>query len=147
VSITFPDTVDTIDDIRSAIGRYIEIFIVTSSIPCDICNLDPVTNTSTNSFCPACSGAYWIPIYSGANVKAHVTWGKSDEISWYTGGMTFDGDCRLQIKYTSDNLDLVDNAEYIIVDSKKVEIRDKTLRGVQQLNRIIIDCIESEKEA
>ena len=142
--ISFPeDTEETIDAIRDAIGRDVNFVTVTLS-GCSVCSLDPVTNTSTDSFCPVCSGLYWIPSYINNLVNAHVTWAGADILGWVAGGQYFDGDCRVQIKYTNTNLNLADNAEYIVVDNKIMTVKSKILRGVQNLNRIILDLIERE---
>ena len=143
--ITFPtDTEDTIDAIRNAIGRDITFVTVTLS-GCPVCTEDPTTGHSTDSFCVTCSGLYWIPTPAYTAVKAHVTWGSADFQDWVSGGYQFDGDARAQIKYTLANLTLVDEAIEVQVDSKILEIKSIVLRGVQNLNRILIDMIEKEK--
>jgi hypothetical protein len=144
--ISFPeDTEDTIDAIRDAIGREVNFVTATlSGCVASGCYLDPVTDTSTNSFCPTCSGVYWIPTYTDNLVTAHVTWAGADILSWVAGGQYFDGDCRVQIKYTDTNLTLADSAEYVEIDNKILTIKSKILRGVQNLNRIILDLIEKE---
>lgn len=142
-TISFPsDTVEFIDDIRDAIGRDTKWYYVASSIPCSGCDLDYVTNTSKNSFCNICSGLYWIPVYGVSTIKAHITWGKLDTLNWVTGGQFFDGDCRVQIKYTDENITIVDNVKWVEVDGKKLEVKNKIFRGVPQLNRIIVDLVE-----
>jgi len=147
-NITWPsDTVTVIDSIRDAIGRDITWYVVASSAPCTnpLCHLDIVTNTSTNSFCPTCSGHYWIYTYSGVITNAHVTWGFSEHLGWVTGGQLPEGDCRVQIKYTITNLSAVENAKWVEVDGKIMEIKHKDLRGVQSINRILVDLKQSEE--
>ena len=145
MTIVFPeDTEDIIDGIRDAIGRDITFVSVTTS-GCPVCSLDPVTNQSTDSFCPVCSGLYWIPTPVYDVINAHVTWGNVDFQNWYPGGYQFEGDARAQIKYTLANLDIVDNALYVYIDNKVMEIKSFILRGVQNINRILIDMIEREK--
>lgn len=134
-----------IDDIRELIGRTVTFHTLISTSGCSICVLDPVSQTSTDSFCPICSGEYWINTYSGVLKTAHITWGNADLLDWRTGGQLFEGDCRVQIKLEDTTLDMLDNAEYIVVDDKKVEVKSKILRGVPTLNRVILDCIEKEK--
>lgn len=146
--ITFPsNTKETIDAIRETIGREIEIFYVYSSYACPAanCELDPVTNTSTNSFCPTCSGVYWIPVISGYPIQAHITWGSSDELQWVPGGQYFDGYCRVQVVYSSYINDIIDASEYFVVDEKKLEVESKRLRGVPTINRILVDLKEFER--
>jgi hypothetical protein len=146
MTIVWPDnTKTTIDAIRGAIGRDVEFFVVASSIACPTCSLDPITNHSTDSFCPTCSGVYWVPLYSGYTCSGHITWANADFQNWHPGGYQFDGDVRVQIEYTVANLDIVDRAEYVHVDSKVMEIKNFILRGVQSINRILIDMIEKEK--
>lgn len=144
--ISWPsDTVTVIDNIRDAIGRDITWYVVASSTACPICNLDPITNTSTNSFCPTCSGEYWIPVYSGVVTKAHITWGFSEQLGWVTGGQLPEGDCRVQIKNTITNLDAVDRSIWVEVDNRRLEVLKKILRGVQDINRILVDLKEIEE--
>lgn len=142
--IVFPeDTESVINGIRDAIGRDVTFITVTTS-GCPTCGLDPTTGHSLDSFCPVCSGLYWIPIPTNTDVKAHVTWANADILQWYPGGQQFDGDVRIQIEYTATNLALADDAVEVIVDNKVTEIKSKILRGVQNINRIILDLIEKE---
>jgi hypothetical protein len=147
MNIVFPsNTTEIINDIRNAVGRLADFYYVYSSQPCPsgACHLDPITNTSTNSWCTICSGNYWIPLYIKFPILAHVTWGGSDMASWQTGGMIFDGDCTLQIAYSGGIEDLVDKTRYVVVDNKTMEIKKMALRGFQGLNRVIITLIEKE---
>lgn len=142
-TITFPtNTTEVIDDIRGAIGRPVDFYSIVSTSGCPICALDPITNTSTDSFCPVCSGAYWLPTYNYTTISGHIMWGQIDKLQWESAGQYYDGDCRIQIKYTLANFDLLDNTEYVMVDGKKMDIRNKELRGVPQINRIILYLIE-----
>lgn len=146
MTISFPsNTEDTIDAIREAIGRNVT-FVTVSSIACTAsgCGLDPVTNTSTNSFCITCSGLYWIPRLTSYAVKAHVTWGNADQLNWVTGGQIFEGDCRIQVKNTAETLTAIEDTDHVIVDGKTFEIQSKIYRGVPELNRVILDLIERE---
>lgn len=143
--ISFPsDTEDTIDAIRNVIGRAVIFNVVASNNPCTVCDLDPVTNESTDPFCTTCSGLYWIPVISGASVQAHVTWAGADQLDWFPAGQVFDGDCRVQIKKTDANIYIIDNTKDITVDGKTMEIQKKIFRGVPELNRILIDLKEKE---
>jgi hypothetical protein len=145
MSITFPtDTEQIIDEIRTAIGRDV-IFYRLYSTDCPTCSLDPISDTSTDSFCPTCSGLYYITTPSGTTVNGHVTWGNMDEMQWPTGGQYFKGDCRLQIKYTLNSLSMVNNTDYIVADSKKFIIDKFALRGVPELNRIVIILNEEDR--
>ena len=118
--------------------------VTVSSIACTAsgCSLDPITDTGTNSFCVTCSGLYWIPVFSNYSVNAHITWGNADQLNWVTGGQLIDGDCRVQVKYTSELITELDRTDYVIVDEKNFEINSKIYRGVPELNRVLIDLIE-----
>jgi hypothetical protein len=139
VNITYPDTTDIIDKIRGAIGREVTFYVEGSVEECPYCSLDPFTNTSTDTLCSGCNGDYWITTYSGATISGHVLWGPSDQIEWPTGGRIYTGDCKVQIKFTPYNLNIVDTSEYVIVDDRKLTVREKKLRGVPDTNRIILD--------
>jgi hypothetical protein len=141
--ITFPNTTSTIDDIRQAIGRSV-IFYLEDKSDCPTCEIDPVTNESKDPFCPTCSGIGYLITYSGLSTIAHINWGGMDDLNWVSGGQFFNGDCRIQIKYTEENISAVDNAIYVLVDGKKMSVDKKTFRGAQELNRIIVDLNEKE---
>jgi hypothetical protein len=132
-----------IDDIRNLIGRCVYFYVPTTS-GCGTCSLDPISNTSVDSYCPVCSGLYYITTYSGYGVQGHITWGNVDNVQWPPGGQYFEGDCRLQIKHTVDNLALVNDADYIVVDSKRMVVDKLAFRGVPDLNRIVIILNEEE---
>ncbi|NMC34392.1 MAG: hypothetical protein GYA36_18360 [Veillonellaceae bacterium] len=140
MNITFPtDTEDTIDAIRNAIGRDV-IFQTELKYECPTCSgLDPITNNPLDPFCVTCSGHGYIITISGTSVQAHVSWNTEDQTNWVPGGTFIDGDCRVQIKLTAENLDLVNNSHFVIVDDKKLTVNKVTRRGVPQLNRILVD--------
>jgi hypothetical protein len=133
-----------IDDIRNLIGREIYFYVPTVS-GCNSCSLDPITGESTNSYCTVCSGLYWITTYTSTAVQAHLTWGNMDNLQWPPGGQYFDGDLRAQIKYTADNYELVKTADYIVTDSVRMTVKNYALRGVPDLNRIVI-ILDQEEE-
>ena len=131
MTILWPeDTVDVIDDIRVAIGRNIQIFYTVSGIPCSGCSLDPITNLSTDPFCGTCDGEYWLNSVSGYTVNAHVRVQGIDIPIWTTGGYVVEGDAEVQIKYTATSVDVVNSAEYYVVDSKKYFAKKISMRGV-----------------
>jgi len=144
--ITFPtNTTEIIDAIRNTIGRDIVIYRAISGIPCSAgCSLDPVTNLSTNQFCQTCNGNYWLNAISGVTCSAHVTWRGGDIPIWVPGGQIVDGDCRVQIKYTVAMMDHVDNAKYFLVDGREFVKQDISLRGVPEINRIIVTLVQKE---
>jgi hypothetical protein len=144
--ITFPtNCTEVIDDIRGAIGRTIQFYIPTIS-GCYNCSENPITNKSINSFCPVCSGEYWIKTYNLISVSGHVTWGPSDILNWQTGGKIFDGDCRVSIKLTEDNITYTKLADFVDVDGKKMKVKKVISRGVPQLNRLLVDMVERDED-
>lgn len=144
--ITFPsNTKDIIDQIREAIGRNITLYVPTKT-DCPSCTLDPVTNTSTNYFCPTCSGYGYLITYSGYTISGHILWGPSDFQNWITGGILYEGDVKIQIEYLPNTLTILDNTEFISVDNKRVEVKERSLRGVPQINRILLYCKEIKEE-
>lgn len=144
MAITFPsDTKDTIDSIRSAIGREIT-FIMKIKADCPACDLDPVTGTSTNYLCPVCSGLGYLITLSGMNVLAHVTNAPVYNVNWVTGGQFFTGDCGVQIEYNVGNVTVLGLADYVVVDTIPYLIKNKTFRGVPAINRILIDLVQKD---
>ncbi len=146
--IEFPtNTADVIDDIRNAIGRDITIFRTVSGIPCTVsgCNLDPVTGLSTNQFCPVCGGEFFLNTTSGFVVNAHIYERNNvDKPVWVSAGTIVEGDAIVQIKFTPANIDAVENAESYLVNGKDFIQEDFSLRGVPELNRIVISLVERE---
>lgn len=140
-------TRETIEEIINAIGRDVIFYTYTLS-GCSYSgdSLDPVTNTSTNSFCPVCSGKYWIPTWSGTSIKAHVTWKFADKNDWQTGGYTFLGDGIIKVMYSGPYMSVIESAQYAVVDGKQVNIEKVTLLGVPSVNRIILDFKERNNE-
>lgn len=136
---TFPETTDTIDAIRNAIGRPVEFFSE-HKVPCSACSIDPITDTSTNSFCPVCSGVGYVVTFSGVAITGHITHRPSETLQWVTGGQLLDAECRVQIKYNADNLSILQNAKFVTVDNKNYDQFKWMLRGVPEINRILIDC-------
>jgi len=146
MEIVFPDGTDIIiDSMRNAIGRDVIFNYIESTIPCSACNLDPVTDTSDNSFCPVCSGEYWIDTISGYTAIAVVTWSPSDRPSWETGGTMAQGDCLIQVKLTDELEAVLLKTETVTVDNRIMEIKKQMRRGVQTLNRVLLSLIEKER--
>jgi hypothetical protein len=149
-TIVWPTSFDTevVDAIRTAIGRVVYFYVPNSGIPCTNsgCSLDPVTNQSTNSYCTVCSGEYWIVTYQSIPVTGHITWGMSELLGWQTGGTFSEGDCRVQIKYLPSLETVVDNAKWVEVDNRRLQVVKKIIRGVQTVNRILVDLEEWDND-
>jgi len=145
MTIFWPSNTTTIiDAIRDAIGRDITILVTVSGIPCSVCSLNPVSNLSTDPFCPTCGGTYWINTTSGYIVNAHVAIGEID-LPWrVAGGYIRKGEALVQIKYNPTNLYAVEHAVHYMVDSKIYLQEDVSYRGVPNINRIVITLKEQE---
>lgn len=129
----------------SAIGRQVEIRYVTGVSGCSTCILDPVNNTSTDSFCPECSGVYWHPILETTTPSGHIRWKKADELDWSSGGKLFDGDCQVRLNYTVDLESILDTATAFVVDGKELQIKTIRFKGAPKVNRISVSLMEREK--
>ena len=137
----FPkNTTTIIDEIREQIGRVVTFVYASGVSPCTYsgCSLDPTTNLSTNSFCPVCSGLYWIPNIYTSGILAHVTWSTINDLYFLSPGKDADGAVRIQIKYTDENDFVLKNTKYIIVDGVEVEVKKFDYRGKPDINRIVI---------
>ena len=141
---------DTINEIRELIGRDVTITVQEGETPCPVCSLDPVTNTSTNSFCIVCDGLYWTPVYSGYTVNGHIRWSYMDRDFWTSGGKIPEGDCKVTIEYTVTSLDYVERSHSWLVDSKTLYLEKHQLRGVRGDNDVSgpnrIVCYLKEEE-
>lgn len=156
MQLVFPDTTEIVDAIRGAIGRIVS-FMVETKTACTNpeCYLEPVTDTSTNSFCPICSGNYWIVSLSGVTTSGFITWGVND-VLWVPGGTHIDGDVRVQIKYMPELVTVMENTNslkigeklvnYMVVDNTLVKINKIQYRGTPEINRILIDCIVEKRD-
>lgn len=141
----FPNnTREQIEEIINQIARDVTFYVVESLSGCYSCELDPITNTSIDSYCEICSGEYWIPTYSGWTVSGHVFWGKEHQ-GWVTGGQIDGGDCLVKFMHTQAAEDVVHTAEFVIVDGRVMDVDKITLRGVPEINRILVTLKEKEK--
>lgn len=148
MSINWPTgTTDVIDSIRTAIGRNITVYTTVSGIACTVsgCVLDPVTNLAVDQFCTTCSGFYWINTTSGLTLLAHVRLRNVDIPIWTVGGFIVDGDAQVQVKYTVSNLEAINNSAYFDVDTKHFLKKKISLRGVPEVNRIVVTLEEKEE--
>lgn len=142
----FPaNTRQYVEAIINQIARDVTFYIVDTLSGCSLCSLDPISNTSTDSFCPLCSGEYWIPTYSGATMSGYVKWGQSEHKDWETGGKIDNGDCIITVLHTAERESIIYSSEYVIVDDREMNFKDIILRGVPQINRILVVLKEKEK--
>lgn len=141
---TWPsNTREIIEEIIGQIGRDVEFFTIYSTYACSACELDPKTGHSIDSFCTTCSGEYWIDVYSGVTMSAHVTW-KFDYLNEFeTGGLNFVGDAKVKVMHTPAREEIVKETKYLIVDEKIMLVEKTTLLGTP-INRIIVDVKERE---
>ena len=147
MTISFPsNTRATINAIRDAIGRTI-VFqnLVETECTYSGCGLDPITNTAIYSFCPVCSGEGVTVSISETDLTAHITWKPESTLRWVVGGQYYTGDCLVQVEYTDTNISTIDEAKYIVVDSKRLRKKNKILRGVPAINRVLLE-LELEEE-
>ncbi len=146
MDIVWPEgTSQIIHDIIQEIGRDVSFYVASLS-GCPDCTLDPVTNTSTDSFCPTCSGVYWLKTYTTYTTKAHVTWKYADDLEFTTGGYIFEGDGIIKIPYSGDWPSIADSSEFAVVEDKQVKLGRITLLGVPEINRVIIQFKEIEDD-
>jgi hypothetical protein len=137
------DSTEITNKIREGIGRTVT-FYREYKTDCPTCELDPVHQTSLDSYCPTCSGTGWLYTYSGVPMKAVITNKPMDTQQRYTGGYTFDGDCLIQVEYSTANLEVVDGATFITVDDTDYTVKNKILRGVPELNRILVNLKQKD---
>jgi hypothetical protein len=143
----FPTTTrDQINEMIQMDGREVSFYVIDTISGCWLCSLDPITNTSTDSYCPVCSGEYWLETFSGWDVTAHVTWGKSESKSWETGGMLDNGDCTVKFIYSGGYEEIVHSSQFVIVDHREMDVDKIILRGVPEINRIIVSLKEKERQ-
>lgn len=141
----FPsDTRVQIEEIINQIGREVTFYLVETLSGCYSCNLDPFTNTSMDSYCEVCSGQYWIPTYSGWSTTAHVLWGHSEDNDWHTGGIVENGDCMVKFMHSQEAEQVVFSSAYVEVDGRTLNVSKINLRGVPEINRILVTLIERE---
>ena len=143
--ITFPDnTPEVIDAIRNAIGRPVLLLVEQSKTVCPTCGVNPVTDTGLDPFCPVCSGDGYLYTYQQVTVTGHITWQYNELPNWITGGQFFTGDCIVQIKFTPEILQMLEKVKYIYVDNKRMTLEKRILRGVPNLNRVILDLKQED---
>lgn len=139
-----------INDLRAITGRLVEVHVEEGRIACSGCSLDPVTDESTDSFCTVCDGLYWIPVISGYSISGHVRWGSADQPMYTPGGNIPEGECKVTVQYTANNLRYVEDGEYWVVDGKTLYMKNFKLKGIRgnneehEPNRIAVRLIEEE---
>ena len=127
-------------------GRNVDLVYVESLSGCSACTLDPITNTSTNSFCVVCSGNYWIEHTMVSGVLSHITWKYLDKLDWVPGGQFLNGDCQIKFPIFLSGIEtVVDNLKSAIVDGRDMEPVKVDKRGSPEINRILITLQERGK--
>jgi hypothetical protein len=148
--INFPSTKDTKDAIRLAIGQMATFVIQGDKTACPTCSganlYDGVNETSLDSFCPVCSGAYWITNDVSSGVLAHVRWGKEDYNNYTSAGEIPTGNCSVTININDLSNEYVSKIKYIIVDNRQVEVTQTVYRGIPTRDRIRFVCAEVGRE-
>jgi hypothetical protein len=137
------DSTEITNKIREGVGRLVT-FYKRNKTECPTCDLDPVHQTSLDSYCPTCSGTGFLYTFSGVSMKAVITNKPMDTQLRYTGGYTFDGDCLIQVEYSPENLEIIDGAYFIDVDDTNYTVKNKILRGVPELNRILVNLKQKD---
>lgn len=142
----FPDNSrDYIQQMINMDGRPVTFYDAVSYSGCNLCSLDPISNTSTDSFCVQCSGLYWIPVYSGLELQAHVTYGRVDNKEWQTGGIVNDGTVTAKVMFSGWISDYIDGTDYVILDGRVYDIVDVDERGIPERNRILVRLKERQR--
>lgn len=128
--------------IRDALSRAFTIRVKTSGSNCPICSLDPVTNLSTDPFCPVCSGYYYIGTITSVTRYGHVRWISQDQPRFLSGGTLPEGDCYITITRTDENIDYIRRSLDFVVDDRNLTLKNYQLRGQPTPNRIRIVLVE-----
>ncbi len=137
---------DFLTALEETVWRPVSFEYVVGVSGCYVCSLDPITDTSTDSFCPLCSGVYWLKTISGINLNAHVTWANSESKNWYSAGQQFDGDCSVKVIYNVSNYGIILNSNGVVVDDRDMQIMKVKLLGAPTVNRITLSLKERDKE-
>jgi hypothetical protein len=149
MTITFPSTKTTKDEIRSAIGQ--TVIFITSGIKtaCSKCSssgyYDGINETSLDSWCEICSGAYWLASDTNVSVTAHVRWVSADVPNRGQSGSILEGDCSITIASDALTDSQLNGVKEVIVDGRKVEIYKTMYKGIPSRDRIKIIARENSK--
>jgi hypothetical protein len=136
---------ETIEAITREVARDVLFYYPTAFSGCSLCSLDPITDTSTDSFCQQCGGDYWIPVFSGVTMSGKVSWGKSENKDWQTGGLIDTGDCLVTVLHSTQTENIIFSSEYVTVDGRELDVKNIILRGTPAINRILIVLKEKER--
>lgn len=136
---------ETVEAIIREVARDVLFYYPISVSGCSLCSLDPITNTSIDSFCLQCGGEYWIPTFSGVTMSGKVAWGKSEDKDWQTGGLIDTGDCLVTVLHTTTTENIIFSSEYVRIDNRELDVKNIILRGTPQINRILVVLTEKER--
>lgn len=151
-TITWPEQEvrDVLSGILTAVGRSFILNMKSSGIACPLCSasgyLDPITNSSTNSFCPSCYGLYYLNTISGISISGHIRWTNSETPRWYPGGIIPDGDCIITVAYSDEIRSYIERSKNFVVDDRILSLKGYTLKGAKIPNRIIITLKEESDQ-
>lgn len=146
-TIVFPsDTKDIIDAIRDTIGREIEIHYTTSGAVCTTCDIDSVTGRSMNPFCPTCDGRGYLEVPLVYSAQAHVRWTNVGDKYKSPAGEIDTGNCVVTVEYVDGLPIIIDSSDYFLVDDVRLYFMEYDLRGVQEINRIVVNLQQDPRE-
>jgi hypothetical protein len=145
-SIIFPDTGDIINSIREVVGREIEIHYTNSGVVCPTCSQDTLTGRSIDPFCITCGGEGYITTPVVASAIAHVRWTNAGNSYNSPAGKIDTGNCIVTLEYDATLPSIIKASDYFLVDDTKLYFIDYDLRGVKEINRIVVKLQEDPRE-
>jgi len=146
--ITFPsNTAEVINSIRETIGRNIEIHYTSSGEVCPTCTQDTLTGRSFNPFCGTCGGLGYVTTPITLSALAHVRWKNNISDSYNTPAGKIDiGNCVVTLEYDATLPTIIETSDYFLVDDVKLYFTEYDLRGVKDINRIVIILQEDPRD-
>lgn len=130
-----------IDAVRRKIGRNVTVY-TPNSAACLECTAsgyyDPMSDTSWNTTCPQCNGAFWLANIQSTEILARVHWVSNEGIQATPGGKYFLGDA--QITVDPCHLELLESAQNemgkVVVDGQDMQIIRINPMGAPEINRV-----------
>jgi len=147
----FPTTKTIKDAIRDAIGQQVTFICEGTYEACPTCSglgyYDEINQTSLDSTCTVCSGAYWLFTDSKVTAVAHVRWSRMDEPNREMSGKTTDGECYITVSVDSLTPTQVNTIKEIQADSRRLNVYRTVYKGVPTRDRITFVAKEFTKTA